>query len=82
MAYEEFASAEKAGWSQDARADAYVDLFAPVSDQPIAPLVEAGATVTGLDFSPAMLARARDDLAAGDGSWRVPLPATMVTASV
>ncbi|WP_171052537.1 class I SAM-dependent methyltransferase [Ruegeria sediminis] len=85
MNYDEFAAAEKSGWSEDARVDAYVDLFAPVSDQLIAPLasavgaapgkavldlccghgnasealVEMGATVTGLDFSPAMLARAR-----------------------
>ncbi|MEZ5811289.1 MAG: methyltransferase domain-containing protein [Rhizobiaceae bacterium] len=85
MAFEDFAAAEKTGWSQDARADAYVNLFAPVSDQLIPhlvsavdagtgkavldlccghgnaaeALVEAGSTVTGLDFSPAMLALAR-----------------------
>lgn len=83
--YDDFAAAEKSGWSEDARVDAYVDLFAPISDQLIPSLVEAaraapggilldlccghgnaaealvkaGATVTGLDFSPAMLARAR-----------------------
>ncbi len=85
MQYDEFAAAEKSGWSEEARAEAYVDLFAPISDQLIpalldaakpAPgmvvldlccghgnaadaLVQAGATVAGLDFSAAMLARAR-----------------------
>ena len=85
MHYDDFAAAEKSGWSEDARAEAYVDLFAPVSYQLIpwlleaadaAPgktvldlccghgnaadaLVESGAVVTGLDFSPAMLALAR-----------------------
>lgn len=85
MQYDEFAAAEKSGWSEDARADAYVDLFASISDQLIpslleaskaAPgkvvldlccghgnaadaLIQAGATVFGLDFSAAMLARAR-----------------------
>lgn len=86
MAYEEFALGEKSGWADDTRANAYVALFAPVSDQLIPPmvagieaapgmavldlccghgnasaaLIETGATVTGLDFSPAMLARARE----------------------
>lgn len=85
MQYDDFAAAEKSGWSEDARAEAYVDLFAPISDQLIpwlveaaqaAPgktvldlccghgnaaeaLVETGSVVTGLDFSPAMLALAR-----------------------
>lgn len=85
MQYDEFAAAEKSGWSEDARADAYVNLFAPISDQLIpslleasqaAPgkvvldlccghgnaadaLIQAGATVFGLDFSAAMLARAQ-----------------------
>ena len=85
MTYDDFAAAEKSGWSEDARAEAYVDLFAPASDQLIPSLVGAvgpvrgrrvldlccghgngaealvaeGASVTGLDFSPAMLAHAR-----------------------
>jgi len=85
MQYEDFAAAEKVGWAGDAKAESYVDLFAPVSDQLVPSLVEAtcvahggsildlccghgntsdalietGAAVTGLDFSPAMLALAR-----------------------
>ena len=85
MQYDDFAAAEKRGWSEDTRAEAYVDLFAPISDQLIPWLVEAakaapgktvldlccghgnaaealvatGSLVTGLDFSPAMLALAR-----------------------
>ena len=85
MQYEDFAEAEKSGWSEDAKAAAYVGLFAPVSDQLVPALldatkaahsgtvldlccghgnaaealVQAGATVVGLDFSRAMLARAR-----------------------
>lgn len=86
MSYEDFAAAEKSGWAQVSKADAYVDLFAPISDQLVPSLldatrpahngsildlccghgnatealVEAGAEVTGLDFSPAMLARAQN----------------------
>ncbi|MCA0930750.1 methyltransferase domain-containing protein [Ruegeria profundi] len=85
MQFKDFAIAEETGWSEDSRADAYIDLFAPVSDQLIphltsavkvapgkvvldlccghgnaaAALSDAGATVIGLDFSAAMLARAR-----------------------
>lgn len=85
MEYTAFADAERHGWSEDARAAAYVDLFAPVSDQLIPSLISAiephqgktvldlccghgnvagalvntGAAVTGLDFSPAMLSLAR-----------------------
>jgi SAM-dependent methyltransferase len=83
MDYDDFAAAEKSGWSDDGRADAYIALFAPAADQLIPPLVaavtgagsvldlccghgnatrhlvDAGMEVTGLDFSPAMLDRAR-----------------------
>jgi SAM-dependent methyltransferase len=85
MAYEAFAEAERSGWADDARAAAYADLFAPVSDQLISPVMaavdaapgravldlccghgnltaalqDAGAIVTGVDFSRAMIARAR-----------------------
>lgn len=86
MAYEAFAQGERVGWTQEKRADTYIELFAPVSDQLVpflltgievipgqevldlccghgnaaAALHNAGARVTGLDFSPAMLARARN----------------------
>ncbi|CUK20683.1 Demethylmenaquinone methyltransferase [Ruegeria denitrificans] len=86
MLYEDFAAAEKSGWAEESKADAYVDLFAPISDQLVPSLseatraahsgvildlccghgnasealVDAGAEVTGLDFSPAMLARAQN----------------------
>ena len=85
MTYDDFSAAERDGWADPARAVAYVDLFAQVSDQLVPPLVagidptpgmdvldlccghgnasaalvEAGVTLTGLDFSPAMLDRAR-----------------------
>ena len=47
MQYDEFAAAEKSGWSEDARADAYVDLFASISDQLIPSLLEASKAAPG-----------------------------------
>ncbi len=86
MSFDAFAQRERTGWADDRRADAYIDLFAPISDQLVSHLVagiaarpgqealdlccghgnvaaalwNAGAKVTGVDFSPAMLARARN----------------------
>lgn len=85
MSFKAFSEAERAGWADSDRAAAYVDLFAPVSDQLVPSLVaavearpgqyvldlccghgnaaaalrEAGATVAGADFSPAMVELAR-----------------------
>jgi len=41
MDYDDFAEAERAGWSGTGLARAYVDLFSPVSNQLIAPMLSA-----------------------------------------
>lgn len=42
-----FSEAERAGWSDAKRAAGYVDLFAPASDQVIAPLLKAAGAQAG-----------------------------------
>jgi len=88
--YEGFATLEREGWSDDAVAAGYVDLFSSACDLAIPRIVAsvasgsrvldlccghgnvfealhaAGHSVVGVDFSPAMVARARARLPAGD----------------
>jgi SAM-dependent methyltransferase len=59
MTYEAFAEGERRGWADEARAAAYVDLFAPVSDQLTPPMIAA------VDAAPG---RAMLDLCCGHGN--------------